>query len=214
MATTWTLLATDVCTDALQHLGVLGEGETMSAADAQVALRGLDVVLKELPIHGYTWPKLSAQSALTWASVQTFTLPTDYYGNLIAWQTVNGQLSPLTQIPHATWVQMTDRSATGTASHFYISPSNVFYVWPLPSTDPGLYVQYQKIVDDAALATTPDVLQTMKGALGYGVASEICLKYGTPQPLRLEIAQRWTAKRDRFIEHAIPSGPISFEVQE
>jgi hypothetical protein len=54
----------------------------------------------------------------------------------------------------------------------------------------------------------------MKGPLGYGVANEICLKYGVAQPIRMEIAQRWSVKRDRFIEHAIPSGPISFEVQE
>lgn len=214
MSTAWTLTASEICSDALTHLGYMAPGETASAIDIQTALRGLDAVLKELPLVGYTWPKLSAETALTWASVQTINLPSDFYGYPVAWKTLNGQRVPLQQIPHATWVQMHDRSATGEATHFYISPSNVFYVWPVPSSDPGLYVQYQKIVDDASLAVTPDVLQTWKYPLGYGVANEISLKMGAPAERRVEIAQRWAGKRDLLVKNSQVSEPISFEVRE
>jgi hypothetical protein len=217
MSTSWTLTAQEVCTDALQHLGVLGVGETPGSEDMQVALRALDGVLKELPLVGYTWPKLSAEASLSWggAGVQTVSLPADYFGYPVVWKTLDGQKVPLTPIPHASWVQMPDRSAAGAVTHFYISPANVLYLWPVPPTDdPVLTIQYQKIVDDAAATTTPDLPQFWKNPLGYGVADEMSLKFDVAPPKRVEIAQRWAAKRDRALEFSIPSAPISFEVQE
>lgn len=214
MTTAWTLAATEVCTDALEHLGVLGDGETANASDMQKALRGLDAVLKELPLAGYTWPKLSAEVGLTWTGVQTLTLPTDYYGYPVAWNLLSGYRTPLIQIDHARWVQMTDRTAAGTASHFYINPAGVFNVWPVPTTDPTITLQYQKIVDDAVLATQPNLPQYWLNALGYGVANEIALKFGAPQPVRIEVAQRWSAKKGLALQNSIASEPISFEVRD
>lgn len=215
MATSWTLLASEVCDDALLHLGVLDAGESADASQRQITLRGLDTVLKELPLAGYTWPKLSAESSLTWASVQALALPTDYYGYPTAWRTENGTRYPLKQIPHAIWVGMADRTATGEhCTHFYISPAGTFNVWPVPSTDPGIYLQYQKIVDDAVSGTTPDVLQSWKGALAYGVADECSLKFSVPQAKRVEISQRWQAKKALALQNAIPHEVISFEVRE
>jgi hypothetical protein len=102
MSTSWTLTASDICTDALRHLNVVGEGDTPSGDQFQVALRGLDVVLKELPLFGYSWPKLSGEVSLTWAGVQAMALPADYYGNPYAWKTADtGKKYPLVQIPHA-----------------------------------------------------------------------------------------------------------------
>jgi hypothetical protein len=62
MSTNWTRTAQQICTDALQHLSVLGTGETASSADMQKALGALNTVLKELPLAGYNWPQLSAKS--------------------------------------------------------------------------------------------------------------------------------------------------------
>ena len=75
----------------MQHLGVVGSGETASAAEMQLALRALDATLKELPLAGYSWPKLSAEVALVWVGAQAIALPADYYGYPIAWNTVNAQ---------------------------------------------------------------------------------------------------------------------------
>lgn len=213
MSTTWTLAAAEVCSDALRHLNVVGEGETASGQEMQDALRGLDTVLKELPLHGYIWPKLSGEAALVWTGVQTVALPADYYGYPVVWQLTSGQRYPLSQATHAEWVRMADRAAAGSASHFYVSPAGVLYLWPVPTTDPGLTMQYQRIVDDASLGDAPDVLQAMKGALAWGVADEIGLKFAVPQPVRLEISQRWAAKRALMLASAIPSEPIEFGVR-
>lgn len=217
MSTTWTLLASEVCEDALEHCGVLDPDETATANQLQTALRGLDAVLKELPLVGYNWPKLSAETAMTWggSGVQTISLPSDYYGSPVLWKTENGEKYPLDQITHADWVRMTNRTQEGPVTHFYISPARVLYMYPTPTdSDPGLYIQYQKIVDDASAAVTPDVLQIWKNALGYGVANEIGLKFQVPQQKRVEIAQRWEQKRNLALNSSIPSEVISFEVRE
>lgn len=217
MSTTWTLVAGEICADALQHLGVLAAGEPASGADMQAALNGLDSVLKELPLHGYSWPKLSTETALTWggAGVQTMVLPTDYYGNPVAWKTLAGSKVWLTQIPHGTWIGMTERTAAGPATHFYVSPAGVFHLYPVPAdADPVVTLQYQRIVSDADLATTPDIPQYWVNPLGYGVANEIALKFSVPGDRRLEIAQRWAAKRDRALANSIAHETICFEVRD
>lgn len=214
MATAWSLTATEICTDALEHLGAIGDGETPSASDLQTCLRGLDGVLKELPTFGYHWPKLSGESALTWTGVQYMALPTDYYNFPVAWKTVDGKKVPLSQITHAQWVRMLDRTATGDVTHFYISPDSKFYVWPMPDADPAVSLQYLRILDDAAIGSTPDVMQIWKNPLGYGVANEVAMKFGASSDRRQEVAARWIDKRDRALESSQAYEQITFEVQE
>jgi hypothetical protein len=214
MSTAWTLAAADVCTDALEHLGVIGAGEAASGDDMQVALRALDAVLKELPLAGYAWPKLSAESALAWTAGQSIPLPDDYFGAPVAWRLVDGKKSPLTQLPHARWVQMADRGAAGTPTHFYVGPDQAIYLWPVPATDPTVTLQYQRIVSDADTTAQPDVPQYWLNALGYGVASELLLKFDTPEPRAQAISARWQAKRAAALEYSIESAPICFEVRD
>jgi hypothetical protein len=210
--TDWSLTAQEICADALEHMGALASGETMSAADLQTALRALNAVLKELPLHGYVWPKLSGETALLWEG-QSVALPADYYGFPVVCKTVEGQRVGLTQIPHATWIAMPDRfTATGEPTHFYVSPDSTLYFYPSPTVDPVAYVQYQRIVEDAS--ATVDVLQTLHNALGYGVANELAMKYGVPQSDRMEIATRWADKLNNALKNAVPNEPIEFSVAD
>lgn len=214
MTTAWTLAAAEVCTDALEHLGVIGAGEAASGDDMQLALRALNAVLKELPLAGYTWPKLSAETALPWTGGQVLPLPDDYFGAPIAWRLIDGRKRLLTQIPHARWTQMEDRAATGAPSHFYIGPDQQLYLWPVPETNPAVSLQYQRIVSDADDTAQPDVPQFWLNALGYGVANELLLKFDTPDGKAQAISARWKVKRDAALEHSIESAPICFEVRE
>lgn len=208
----WSLTAQQICEDALGHMGVAASGETVNAADLQTALRALNAVLKELPLHGYHWPKLSDETALTWGG-QSVALPADYYGSPVVWKTVEGGRAPLAQIPHATWIAMADRfTATGEPTHFYVAPDSTLYFYPAPTEDPAAYVQYQRVVEDAA--ATVDVLQTLHNALGYGVANELGLKYGVPQGDRLEIATRWRDKLQLALSNMVPNEPIEFSAAD
>jgi hypothetical protein len=215
MSTAWTLAAVDVCTDALEHMGILGAGEVPSGEDMQVALRALDAVLKELPLAGYAWPKLAAEAALAWAGGQSIPMPADYFGSPVVWRAADVKKAPLIAVPHGRWVQMVNRnSAVGVPTHFYVAPDNTISLWPTPSTDPGLTLQYQRIVNDVSGKAQPDVPQYMLNALGYGVAHECVLKFDTPPARAQEIAQRWMVKRAAALEYAIESAPICFEVRD
>ena len=215
MSTTWTLTAQDICTDALQHLAVIGEGETVNAADMLLALRALDSVLKELPLSGYSWPKLSAEVSLTWVSGQTIALPADYFAYPVAWRTTDGSKPLLEQYTHAQWIALAGRTlATGTPKGFYIGPDKLLYLYPTPTVNPVVTLQYQKIVDDSVSTTAPDLPQYWLNPLGYGVANELTLKYELSQDKRVEIAMRWSAKRNMALENSIASEVISISVAD
>ena len=217
MSTSWTETAGEICRDALEIMGVIGPGETVSAEDQVTALRALDGVLKTLPLSGYHWPKLSAESALTWASgtPQSISLPADYYNYPTVWKTSAGKKVPITQIPHADWVKMLDRDQTATEpAHFYISPDKAMHFWPIPTADPVAYIQYQRIADDSVSINAPDLPQYWINPLGYGVANELTLKYGVPQAERLEINQRWQDKKNLALESSQSYEEISFTVAD
>lgn len=212
MTTAWTLTTGEICTDALEHLGAIADGEPATGGDMQTALKALDGVLKELPLHGYCWPALTAEVPLAWISGQAVDLPSDFYGYPVAWNAFGVRL---TQIPHAVWVSMPDRAATGEAvTHFAISPASELLLWPVVDSDPALTLQYQRIVSDADLAASPSLPQYWINPLGYGVANELALKFGAPQDKRAEIAQRWAAKRERALASSIAAENISFEVRD
>jgi len=214
MALTWTLAAAEICTDALEHLGVIADGESASSGDMQTALRALNGLLKELPLMGYHWPALSGEVALTWAGSQSVALPADYYGYPVAWSSASGTKVRLTQYTHAEWLAVPNTAQTGTATHFYISPAGALLAWPIPAVNPVLTLQYQRLVQDADLITAPMLPLYWLNPLGYGVANEICLKFGVPQDKRIEIGQRWEAKKMRALESSIASEVITFTVAD
>lgn len=215
MATNWTLSAGQICNDALQHLGVLADGEAATGGDMALALRALDGVLKELPLSGYSWPKLSGEVALVWVSGQTIALPLDYYAYPVVWRTVAGSKTMLNQFTHAQWIALGGRAlATGEPTGYYIGPDKLVYLYPTPTVDPVATLQYQKLVDDSVLTQSPDLPQYWVNPLGYGVANELTLIYGKSQDIRVEIAQRWMAKRDKALENSVASEVISFGVAD
>ena len=215
MSTNWTLAASDICSDALQHLGIIGAGETPSSQDMNTCLRALDGILKGLPLIGYNWPKVSSETALVWTGVQTMALPTDYYSYPVVWILYLGNKVPLKQISHAYWVNMQNRATTAAVpTSFYIDPSNTLYLWPVPPTDPVASIQYQRLVTDAVQVSTPDMQQHWLNPLGLGVAHEVALKFGVDQAARQEIEKRWLAKRIGALENSIPSEVITISVSD
>ena len=216
MSTSWTETASEICADAMRHLGVLAEGETIGASELSLSLRALDGVLKELPLYGYSWPKLSSETALTWVSGQTIALPADYFAFPVIWIASSGNKSVLTQLTHAEWIANPGRSlATGTPSHFNVSPDKYVWLYPTPTSAPTLTIQYQKIIDDAVSGSSVNIPQHWINPLGYGVANELSLMFtSTPPDVRAEIAQRWAMKRERALEFSIASESISFTVAD
>lgn len=216
MATAWTLSAQDIILDALQITEVLGAGETASADDYNVCLTALQNILKELPLHGVSWPKVTvAPVSVAWSGLTPaqITMPVDYFGQPNINYTLNSVNVDLQIIPKAVYdaIQQPDYVSTY-PQKVYIAPNNIGYLWPVPSANPALSMTYQAIVPDASLATQPDVMQAWMGGLGLWVAFEICPKFGIDMQKRADIANRFISKRKMMLAYAVETAPVIAQV--
>lgn len=218
MTTAWTLSAQDIITDALQITEVLGASETASSDDYSVCLTALQNILKELPLHGVSWPKVTvspvtlAWSALTPAQVS---MPADYFGVPQISRTVNGANVDVGIITKAAYDAIQEPGYVHDDTLMvYIAPNNIGFLWPVPGVDPVLSMTYQAIAVDAALAATPDVMQAWMGGLGLWLAYEICPKFGVSLQKRADIANRFAVKRKMMLSYAAETAPIVIQVAD
>lgn len=208
MSTTWTLMTQEVITDALQELGVLGAGQTASATDYEVCLRALQNVLKEMPLHGLSWPKIIASPvSLAWSALNpcTVAMPADYFGVPF--------VPGLAVVPKAEYDAL-PAGETGAPSRIYIAPNNVGYLWPVPVTDPALMISYQAITLDAAMLAVPDVAQSWTAGLTLWVASEVAAKFGVPPAERQDLERRFLMRRALMLAYAAETAPICIQVRD
>lgn len=218
MTTAWTLPAQDIIVDALEIIGALGSGQTASGEDYDKANTALQNILKELPIHGLSWPKITAPPvALAWdiAAPSQVAMPADYFGQPVISHTLDGAVHRVGVISKAVYDAI--QKPAGTALHpqsIYIAPNNIGYLWPVPSVDPVLSITYQAVTNDAALDMTPDVAQTWIGGLGLWLAYEICPKFGVDMATRSDIEKRFLMRRALMLQSAAETAPIVFGVAD
>ncbi len=218
MTTTWTLPASEIIIDALQITEVIGAGETASADDYSVCLTALQNILKEMPLHGLSWPKITVTpTALTWSALtpSKVSMPADYFGVPVVSMTVNAVNVDLEVITKATYDELPQPNYVSTyPQKIYIAPNNVGYLWPVPSADPSLTITYQAIAVDATLAAQPDVMQAWLGGLGLWLAYEISPKFGVSQQKSADIAGRFAIRHRAMLAYAAESAPIVFQVAD
>lgn len=218
MATAWTLSAQDIITDALQITEVLGAGEVASADDYAVGLTALQNILKELPTHGVSWPKITvAPVVLAWASgtPAQIAMPVDYFGQPNIYYVQNSANVDLEVITKSSYDAIHEPDYVSTfAQKVYIAPNNIGYLWPVPSANPNLKMTYQAIVPDASLATQPDVQQAWLGGLGLWLAHTIAPKFGVDLQKRADIERRFLIARRMMLAWSAESAPIVVQVAE
>lgn len=210
MSTSWTQTAQEIYTGALELCEAISDGEIPGASDVALCKRALDGILKELPLHGLSWFKLTTTDvSITWAvlTAQTVTPPSDYFGSPV----LKRDGVPLRQITKAEFDAKAASSAT-LPIEFYETPSGTFKLWPTPSTDPALTLSYQAICNDVTSTATPDIKQAWILGFTYWLADEISMKFGVPQPVRAEIKQRAEEKRNLMKQWAAEQAPIAFTV--
>jgi len=216
MTTAWTLPAADIIVDALQIVGVIGAGQTASPGDHATCMNALQSIIKELPLHGVCWPKVTTDPVtLAWsgATPDQVTLPADYFGVPQLAYTVNGNRVAVAIIAKAAYDALPNPAATGTyPTHAYIAPNNICRLWPVPSVNPALKLTYQAIAIDATLMARPDVAQTWIAGLGLWLAYEICPKFAVDMASRQDIERRFLARRALMLAYAAETAPITFGV--
>lgn len=215
MATAWTLTAGDIVKSALELCQAQGVGETVSAEDNDVCLRSLNGILKELPIHGICWPKVSSSAvAVAWASgtPSRVTPPVDYFGAPSLDYTDQGNQVPVEHISKARYDAILNPAQTARyPTQFYVAPDRSFYLWPVPTVDPVLKLTYQAIISDATLTVTPDVQQAYLNGLTFWLANEIKLKFAPPG-IWSALEKEFLNKRAMMIQWSVDTAPICIEV--
>lgn len=218
MATAWTLTAQEVITDALQIVGVLGSGQTANATDYDVCLTALQNILKEMPLHGLSWPKITvAPVSLAWSSAlpAQVAMPADYFGVPVVsftQSTCNIDLAVLTKARYDALPNPAQTALYPTS--IYIAPNNVGYLWPVPTVNPALSITYQAVTLDADMLSTPDVVQAWVAGLALWLAYEICAKFGVPMAERADIERRFMMRRALMLSYAAETAPICFQVRD
>lgn len=215
MTTAWTLTAGDVIRGALENCQAIGVGEAVSPEDSEVCLRSLNGLLKELPIHGINWFKVSSSdAAVAWSSgtPDRVSFPADYFGTpALKYTDAAGIVHPLGQMTKPMYEAKNAAQTAVYPDSFYVAPDKTVYVHPVPTQDPGLKLSYQAIAGDATLTATPDVQQAFLSGLQDWLADKVALKFA-PQEIRAELAQRAMLARTLMIQWSTESAPISFSV--
>jgi hypothetical protein len=218
MATAWTLTRERLADKALEHCGVLGVGKVPSYEDRGLALETLDGILKELPIYGYTWPKIIAtQASLTLTAATSPTLlPTDYYGSLMPeLVAADGTEWPLRLITMAEWNTIADKDyAAEYPDRAYIDASRKLWTWPVQTANRVLKIFYQKVVDDTVASSAADISVPFLMGLSYGIAANIGDAFGVPEKKIMRFEAKWAVARGRGMNADVPLAPIRFEVLE
>jgi hypothetical protein len=210
--------ASDIIRGALELCQVIGSDETVSPEDSALCLRALNGILKELPIHGISWPKVSsANTALAWSvtTPDAVTVPTDFFGvPVLRFTNAAGTLSPLGPLTKVKYEAL-DATATGAyPEFFYLAPNNAVYLWPVPTQDPGLVLTYQAVVNDLSLTATPDVQQAFWHGLQFWLAEEVKLKFNVTGALSQEIEKKFMQKRAMMQQWSVEMAPIDMTVAE
>lgn len=218
MPTAWTLTSADVIQGALELCQAVGVDEAVSPEDQEMCLRALNGILKELPLHGIGWPKVSsANAAVTWnvltPSVVSF--PTDYFGvPVLKYTDQNARLQLLQPIRKVEFERLDSAATARYPLYFYEAPDRSIYLWPTPTQDPVLRLTYQAIVSDATATASPDIQQAYLNGLQYWVAEEVKIKFEVSQALSAAIREKFLEKRNLMVQWSVEMAPISMSVDD
>lgn len=216
--TAWTLTRERLADKALEHCGVLGVGKVPAHEDRALALETMDGMLKELPIYGYTWPKvINAPATLTLlANTSPTALPTDYYGSLQPMLIgADGEEVGLSLITLNEWNGIADKDyAADYPDRGYIDPTRRLWTWPVQNADRTLKIFYQKVVDDTVSSTAPDISVPFLLGFAYGIAANIGDAFGVNPNKIQRFEAKWAVARARGINADIQTAPIRFEVYD
>lgn len=220
MSTAWTLPAQAIIRDAMEHMNNIGADEIISPEDYDLCMRGLQGVLKELPVHGFSWPQVTvAPVSLAWSALtpDIVALPADYFGVPTVSYVLNDVSVPVRIVSKADYQHLLESvspSQIPPALYMYIAADFTAHLYPVPTVDPQLLLTYQAIVPDAVQTQVPHLPQTWVLFIGLWVAWELSNKFSVPPERRDNIEKRYLLKRELCLSYATETAPICIQVQE
>lgn len=214
----WTQTREQLCTRALQKMREIGEGEPPTPDQLALCLDALDSILKNLPWHGYAWPKRSpAFTALSClATVQTKTLPSDFYGQeFINYVNASGQEIPLAPQTPEEWKSIILKSSQADRpDRYYIDNFNTLYLYPVPSVNVTLNLYYQAVVNDTVINSATDLDSPWMLGLVYGICAEVGDEFNVDLGRIQRFEAKWAMQRGLGIQNESFPGPDRMQVSD
>ena len=181
---------TQIMTEAMELLGVLEAGGTISTNDSTSVLRTLNNLIKLWSADTQIFAQGEYTLDLT-ASDGTYTLDTGNVGYIpekVISATIidsTGLEIPLSPLTKEEWSALTNKTSTGTPTQYWqqrhVSGVGLdFFLWPEPvdtTYDAKLWLQY-KVRDVDAVGDDVWFAQEWYMALSYGLAYYIAPKFG------------------------------------
>lgn len=200
MATSFTRTREQLAQKVLRKLGAIGVGETPSADDAALVYEAMDLRLKELHRLGVLWWKVSGATTDVTLVANTVTAsitPTDFLFPVSMALRIGSDDYPMDIIGHREYQAIQDKTTTGEPAKVFIDGSTCRF-YPVPKSNYTAKLTYEKIADDTAASTRPDMKVEMLRALSTIVAYDLVDEYdllSDSQIARLEV-QAERALRD------------------
>lgn len=178
----------DIIKEALELLGVLGEGESPNANQLTSCGMTLNMMVKHWQADGLNIFALAKQTVNLVADTASYTLSPRPMAimNCVREHSTDGTHIPCDILNRNDYVGLTDKTSGGAPVSVYYDPqvgtANKLYVWPVPEdTTYDLVVWYQRTLEDFDAATDDaDFPQEWYLPLAYNLAVAIAPKYGIP----------------------------------
>ena len=163
----------------LRKLGILPAGGAEISADVEVIYEAIDLRLKEMHRLGTFWRKVDKVPATFSASAGTISAHVGVTDILFPIQMTIRDTSmdePVDIIGIREYASIKDKNDTGLPIKAPWKGSDEFLFWPIPISASTVKIVYEKIADDTAHGSAPDVevsmLRWMKDIIAYDVGDD------------------------------------------
>lgn len=176
----------------LRKLGILATGETPSADDLTIVYEAIDLRLKEMHRLGIFWRKVSPSASSIPITANTASAThnlTDLLFPISMTVTVNGNTYPVDLIGQAQYNSISDKTQEGDPV-YAVHNGSAFLFWPVPVANRTAKLVYEKIADDTATSTVPDVEVSMLRSLKDMVVYDLMDTY----PAEPNTMNRWASE--------------------
>lgn len=192
-STGFALTGGQIVDEAFRILGILADGEALSAEDADNGLRALNLMVKTEAIKGRLWLKTEGSITLV-TGQQVYALPLAKRVLSVRRRT-GGIDTPVSIISRDEYFDLPTKAATGTPVNVYPDYQRAttnLYVWPTAaanvSPNTTLEYTYARVIEDFdARSNDPDLPQEWLETLCYGLADRLALRYGVDKQTRDDV---------------------------
>ena len=151
---------------------------TSTAADLTIVYEAIDLRLKEMHRLGTFWRKVTKVplSFTVSAGVNSATATADVLFPVSMTALNLSMDDPIEIIGVRQYAEISNKADTGQPQQALYQGSGSFVFWPVPITNTTIKLTYEKIADDTAVSTQPDVevsmLRWLKDIIAYDLGDE------------------------------------------